>query len=55
LHPGTVATKFTAKYAGRHATVTPEEAASNLLSVIAALTPNQSGGFFDYSGAEVPW
>jgi NAD(P)-dependent dehydrogenase (short-subunit alcohol dehydrogenase family) len=55
LHPGTVATEFTAKYAGRHATVTPEEAASNLLSVIAALTPSQSGGFFDYSGAEVPW
>lgn len=55
LHPGTVATDFTAKYAGRHSTVPPQQAAANLLSVIAALTPAQTGGFFDYSGAEVPW
>jgi NAD(P)-dependent dehydrogenase (short-subunit alcohol dehydrogenase family) len=55
LHPGTVATPFTADYAGRHATVTPEVAARNLLGVIAGLTPAQSGGFYDYAGAEVPW
>lgn len=55
LHPGTVATDFTAKYAGRHSTVPPQEAAANLLAVITVLTPNQTGGFFDYSGAEVPW
>lgn len=55
LHPGTVATPFTASYAGRHATVPPETAAATLLDVIEALTPAQSGGFFDYSGATVPW
>lgn len=55
LHPGTVATPFTAAYAGRHATVPPEEAARRLLSVIEGLGPAQSGGFYDYSGAEVPW
>lgn len=55
LHPGTVATPFTAKYAGRHKTVTPEVAASNLLDVVDGLTTQQSGGFFDYSGAEIPW
>lgn len=55
LHPGTVATDFTAKYAGRHATVSSQEAAQNLLGVIDALGPSQSGGFYDYSGAEVPW
>ncbi len=53
LHPGTVATNFTAKYAARHKTVAPEEAATNLLSVIDGLT--ETGRFYDYSGAEIPW
>ncbi len=55
LHPGTVATSFTANYAGRHKTVPATEAAANLLDVIAELTPKQSGGFFDYAGREIPW
>lgn len=55
LHPGTVATSFTENYAGRHKTVPPQEAASNLLGVIAALTPEQSGGFYDYAGQEIVW
>lgn len=55
LHPGTVATSFTADYAGRHKTVPPDQAARNLLDVLTGLTPAQSGGFFDYSGAEVAW
>ncbi len=55
LHPGTVATEFTARYAGRHKTVPPEGAAQNLLNVLEGLSPEQSGGFFDYSGAVVPW
>ncbi|WP_226779132.1 SDR family NAD(P)-dependent oxidoreductase [Oceaniglobus trochenteri] len=54
LHPGTVATAFTADYPD-HAKVTPEVAAKNLVDVIAALEPAQSGGFFDYSGATIPW
>lgn len=55
LHPGTVATDFTAKYAGRYETVSPQQAAKNLVAVMDGLTPAQSGGFFDYSGATVPW
>ncbi|MEL6203888.1 MAG: SDR family NAD(P)-dependent oxidoreductase [Pseudomonadota bacterium] len=55
LHPGTVATPFTARYAGRHPTVPPEVAAANLLAVIDGLTPAQSGRFLDYAGREVPW
>ncbi len=55
LHPGTVATPFTAAYAGAHKTVPPEEAAANLLGVIDGLTPARSGGFYDYSGAQIPW
>jgi NAD(P)-dependent dehydrogenase (short-subunit alcohol dehydrogenase family) len=55
LHPGTVATDFTRKYRDRHETVTPEQAAENLLSVIAGLKPDDSGGFFDWAGKPVPW
>jgi hypothetical protein len=55
LHPGTVATDFTAAYAGRHRTVPPKTAAANLLAVIDGLAPEQSGGFFDYAGKEIPW
>lgn len=55
LHPGTVATPFTAKYAGRHPTVAPPRAAENLLAVIYGLTKPDSGGFFDWAGKPVPW
>jgi NAD(P)-dependent dehydrogenase (short-subunit alcohol dehydrogenase family) len=55
LHPGTVATDFTAKYAGSHRTVPPDEAAQNLISVLGGLTPAQSGGFYDWAGQSVPW
>lgn len=55
LHPGTVATDFTAKYAGGHKTVPADEAAAHLVGVIAGLTPEQSGGFYDYAGREIPW
>ncbi len=54
LHPGTVETRFTADYLG-HRKVPADEAAANLLDVLSGLTPDQSGGFFDYSGAAVPW
>src|SRR6056297_1632697 len=55
LHPGTVQTAFTEKYLGRHPSVPPQEAAQNLLAVIAGLTPADSGQFFDWQGRRVPW
>ena len=55
LHPGTVATPFTANYAGRYKTVTPEVAAANLWRVIDGLVPAQTGGFYDYAGEVIPW
>ena len=55
LHPGTVATPFTADYAGRHRTVPAKEAAANLIAVMDGLTSAQSGGFYDYAGKEIPW
>lgn len=55
LHPGTVATRFTEKYLGRHPSVPPEDAACNLLSVLEDLTPDDTGKFFDWAGKQVPW
>jgi NAD(P)-dependent dehydrogenase (short-subunit alcohol dehydrogenase family) len=55
LHPGTVATPFTDGYDPKHGKVTPEEAARNLCDVMERLTREQSGGFFDYAGREIPW
>ena len=55
LHPGTVATPLTARYAGHHPTVSPDTAAGNLLAVLAGLGPEQSGGFFDWQGKDIPW
>jgi NAD(P)-dependent dehydrogenase (short-subunit alcohol dehydrogenase family) len=55
LHPGTVATDFTTKYAGSHSTVPPDVAAQNLIAVLGGLAPPQSGGFYDWAGKTVPW
>ena len=55
LHPGTVETPFTAKYAGRHKTVPAAEAAANLAGVIDRARPEHSGGFYDYAFEEIPW
>lgn len=55
LHPGTVETPFTEKYAGHHKTVPATQAAQNLIAVLDGLEPTQSGGFYDYAGKSVPW
>jgi NAD(P)-dependent dehydrogenase (short-subunit alcohol dehydrogenase family) len=55
LHPGTVDTGFGAEFHKGRATVTPAEAAANLLAVIDRLTPADSGGFFDWAGERIPW
>ncbi len=55
MHPGTVATPFTAAYAATHKTVPAGETAKLLCDVMERLRPDQSGGFVDYSGAEIPW
>ena len=55
LHPGTVDTGLTANYRGGHAAMPPATAAGHLVSVLARLTPADSGGFFDWQGAPVPW
>jgi NAD(P)-dependent dehydrogenase (short-subunit alcohol dehydrogenase family) len=55
LHPGTVDTPFTANYAPPYEKLSADDAAGRLLAVLDGLTPAQSGGFFDYAGAELPW
>jgi NAD(P)-dependent dehydrogenase (short-subunit alcohol dehydrogenase family) len=54
LHPGTVATPFTAAYPG-HKKVSPAEAAAHLLGVLERLGPEESGRFYDWAGEVVPW
>lgn len=55
LHPGTVATPFTAAHAPAHGTLAPREAARRLLAVLEALAPAETGRFWDHEGREVPW
>ncbi|TNC63748.1 SDR family NAD(P)-dependent oxidoreductase [Rubellimicrobium roseum] len=55
LHPGTVATPFTAAYTPAHDKLEPGEAARRLLSVLERLTPEETGRFWDHEGREVPW
>ena len=55
LHPGTVSTGFGSAYIGNHPTVTPDVAASNILSVLGGLTPADTGGFFDWAGKRIAW
>ncbi|MFY9239605.1 MAG: SDR family NAD(P)-dependent oxidoreductase [Roseovarius sp.] len=55
LHPGTVATSFTADYRGRHPAVAPETSAENLLRVIDGLTPEDSGNFYDWQAERITW
>ena len=55
LHPGTVATNFSANYTARHATQTPQNAAQHMAQVIETRTPQTSGQFFDWAGKSVEW
>ena len=56
LQPGTVATRLSQPFAKAGLDVRrPSEAANRLLAVLDQLTPEDSGGFFDYSGARISW
>jgi NAD(P)-dependent dehydrogenase (short-subunit alcohol dehydrogenase family) len=56
LHPGTVATRLSSAFSRSGLEVqSPDLAAGRLLSVIEALEPENSGGFFDHLGRPVPW
>ncbi|SDE00934.1 NAD(P)-dependent dehydrogenase, short-chain alcohol dehydrogenase family [Paracoccus isoporae] len=55
LHPGTVETRLTAKYAENYPTITAETSAEALLGVIDGLTPDDTGSFRDWKGKPVEW
>lgn len=55
LHPGTVATPLSDRFAANRERLKPDEAAEKLLSVIDGLTPEDTGGFFAYDGSAIPW
>lgn len=55
LHPGTVETQFSAKYAGRHPTVSAAQAAAHLAYVMENAQPEQTGHFYDYAGRAIVW
>jgi NAD(P)-dependent dehydrogenase (short-subunit alcohol dehydrogenase family) len=58
LHPGTVDTALSAPFqrgVNPDKLFTPDESAARLLGVIAKLTPAQSGGFFAWDGAPIPF
>jgi NAD(P)-dependent dehydrogenase (short-subunit alcohol dehydrogenase family) len=58
LHPGTVRTDLSAPFAGetyRGKVFEPALAADQLLSVLAGLSPDDSGGFFAWDGQPIPW
>ncbi|NCP13129.1 MAG: SDR family NAD(P)-dependent oxidoreductase [Sphingomonadales bacterium] len=57
LHPGTVDSALSEPFQSGLADgqlTAPHDAANNLLRVMAALTPEQSGRVFDFRGEEVP-
>ncbi len=51
IHPGWVKTDM----GGRNAELEPHESIAGMKHVIAKLTLADSGKFFDYTGAEMPW
>lgn len=55
LHPGTVETPLSAPFKGNPATerFTPAQAAGQLLDVLEALDPDQSGQLFAYDGTSI--
>lgn len=56
LHPGTVDSPMSAPFGKAGLDVrAPAVAARELLAVIDALTPADSGGFFDHHGKRIPW
>jgi NAD(P)-dependent dehydrogenase (short-subunit alcohol dehydrogenase family) len=58
LHPGTVATGLSdpfQKGVPAERLFTPDQSAERLLEVIAGLTPGDTGGFFAWDGAAIPF
>jgi len=59
LHPGTVASELSAPFTKRlkpgHAVFSPVESCAYLSEVLTGLSSTDSGGFFAWDGASIPW
>ncbi len=55
LHPGTIETALTRKYARGRYTASPIQAADQMVNVLLGMTAEASGKFFDYAGEEITW
>ena len=56
IHPGTIATALSQPFAKTGLSVRPPaEAAADLLSALAGLSPADSGALVDYKGQTLPW
>lgn len=56
IQPGTVATALSDPFSKTGLNVRPADVAANeILQVVHALQPPQTGGFFDYQGTPLPW
>lgn len=55
LHPGTVNSRLSQPFRGAEIGRAPAIAAAEMLRVIDSLTPADSGKFFAFNGAELPW
>ncbi len=55
LHPGTVNSRLSRPFRGESIGRPAHDAAGDMLRVLDALTPADSGSFRSYDGAELPW
>jgi NAD(P)-dependent dehydrogenase (short-subunit alcohol dehydrogenase family) len=55
LHPGTVNSGLSQPFRGAEIGRAPAVAATDMLRVIDALTPSDTGKFYAYDGTELPW
>lgn len=55
LHPGTVSSHLSQPFGGESFGRAARDAAADMLRVLDALTPADSGSFRSYDGAELPW
>ncbi|AMM26756.1 short-chain dehydrogenase [Variovorax sp. PAMC 28711] len=55
LHPGTVDSRLSAPFNGAEIGRAASDAATDLLRVMDRSGPDESGGFFSYSGERLPW
>ncbi len=55
LHPGTVNSALSAPFNGAEIGRPAADAAGDMLRVLDGLTPEETGSFYAYSGAPLPW